>query len=115
MARLFDVQADPANANTNQGIWAAIEGIGYFRVQDPGELAAYRAGSTPEGPISFAQHQGHLAAVAAQRAVVNVAVDATQLTAGVVAAFSDPGLLAKLGAALAHAEAVELHNDTPAA
>jgi hypothetical protein len=117
MARLFDVQADPADPakpGANPGIWAAVEGIGYVHVQDPAQLAAYRAGGTPEGVISFAQHQGHLAAVAAQRAVANVTVDATQLTGAVLAALSDPGLLAKLGAALAHAEAVQQHTDTPA-
>ena len=114
MARLFDVQPDPANPAVNQGIWAAVEGIGYVHVQDPGELAAYRAGGTPEGTISFAQHQAHLATVAAQRAVVNVTVDATQLAAAIKAAESDPALLAAEGTALAHAEAVEQHNDTPA-
>lgn len=63
VARLFDVQDDPAKPG-NQGIWAAQEGVGYVRINDPGQLATYRAGGTPEGAISFAQHQLNLAAAA---------------------------------------------------
>jgi hypothetical protein len=64
MARLFDVQADPANAANAPGIWAAVEGVGYFHVTDTTELPTYRAGGTPEGPVSYAQHLTMLAASA---------------------------------------------------
>jgi hypothetical protein len=62
MARLFDVSPGPAGQAP--GIWAAVEGVGYVHVAGPAELAAYRAGGTPEGAISYGQHLLNLAAAA---------------------------------------------------
>lgn len=116
MPLLLDVQADPANPNVNQGIWYQ-DGALLCHVLDPTQIGFFRgAPNVHEGPVSFAQFQEIQARVAALggSATVQVTVDSSQLTTALVAALSDAGLLAKQGAAIAHAEAVQEHADTPA-
>jgi hypothetical protein len=87
-----------------------LDGGTLWGVSDPTSLQAYinagvqQATVTPE---EIARIQ------AAQPVAATVTVDSSQLTSALVAALSDAGLLAKEGAALAHAEAVQEHNDTP--
>ena len=91
MARLFDVQPDPADATNAPGIWAAVEGIGYVHVVGSDELPAFRAGATPtpEGTISYAQHQANLAA-AAKAPITLTDAQAAQLTAAIAAGLKFP-------------------------
>jgi hypothetical protein len=112
VAYLLDVQPDPNNKSVNQGIWR-LEGNLLFHVL-PDAIATFRSWGDKEGPISFGQFETIKAAIAAMNPAVSVTVDGTQLAAAVKAALSDAGLLAAQGAAIAHAEAVQEHNDTPA-
>lgn len=89
MARLFDVQPGPANTTDAPGIWAAVEGIGYVHVGDPGELAAFRAGNTPEGAISYGQHQLNLAA-AVKATITLTDAQVAQLGAAIAAGLKIP-------------------------
>lgn len=113
MAKLFDVAP---SGNDAPGIWYQ-DGAFYVHVVDTAQLPTFRGPNVQEGTISYGQHQANLAAIAALKAAaatVNVTVDATQLATAIKAAESDPALLAAEGTAIAHAEAVQQHTDTPA-
>lgn len=115
MPLLLDVQPDPANPTVNQGVWYQ-DGALLFHVINPGQLGFFQSvPNVREGKIEFAQFQEIRSRVAALggSATVQVTVDTSQLTSAVVAALSNAGLLAAEGAAIAHAEAVQEHNDTP--
>ena len=108
---LISVTPDPTGSagNKTAGIFA-ITAFGVAHVdpatwEAPGFQAKY-------GPAQVVSPQFYAALLASR---TTVTVDATQLTASLVAALSDAGLLAREGAAIAHAEAVQEHADTPAA
>lgn len=95
----------------------------YWHINDGDSVQGYRNAGVPEATITPAEHQRILAAKAVAEPVeleavtgqlAPIQVDASALTAAVVAALSDPKLLAAQGAAYAHAMAVQEHNDTPA-
>lgn len=112
VAYLLDVQPDPANPTVNQGIWR-LEGNLLFHVL-PDAIGTFRSWGDKEGAIAFDQFQEIRSRIGAMNPAVSVTVDSSQLAAAIKAALSDAGLLAAEGAALAHAEAVQEHNDTPA-
>lgn len=86
-----------------------LDGGVLWGISDPPTLQSYINAGIPQATVSPTEI-ARIQAAQATPATVSVNVDATQL----VAALSDAGLLAKVGTAIAHAEAVELHNDTPA-
>lgn len=89
----------------------ALDGGILWGVSDPVTLQSYIDAGIPQASVS-ADEIARIQAV--QPVAATVTVDSSQLTTALVTALSDAGLLAKEGAAIAHAEAVEEHNDTPA-
>lgn len=87
----------------------------YKHIQDGPSVTGYQAAGVQTATITAAEHADNVTKVAALAAsiTVPVTVDTAQLAVAIKAAFTDPGLLAAQGAAIAHAEAVQEHIDTP--
>lgn len=112
---LISVKPDPTGAagNTSSGIFTT-DGVNNVVHVDGGSLAALEAQLGAPVVVTPYYYQGVLANRPSVTVPVTVDVDATDLAAAVVQGESDPTLLALEGKAIAHAEAVEEHNDTPA-
>lgn len=89
-----------------------LDGGTLWGIADPPSLQSYIDAQVPQVTVSTSEISR---IQAAQPAAAVVTVDASQLTTALVTALSDAGLLGKVGAAIAHGEAVQEHNDTPPA
>jgi GH25 family lysozyme M1 (1,4-beta-N-acetylmuramidase) len=108
MTHLISVKPDPTGGPA-EGLFL-VDGGRVSHITSTGYLAELRARYGTELTADAADYQAHLAAMSSAQ----LTVDATELAAAVKAALTDPALLSALGNAIAHAEAVQEHNETPA-
>jgi len=107
MTHLIGVKPDPTGG-TGSGMFL-VDGNRVSHIASGEYLGELRARYGAELTATTADYQAHLAAMA----TAQVTVDATALADAVKAALTDPAMIAALAKAVAHAQAVELHNDTP--
>lgn len=110
MTHLISVTPDPTGGSA-AGLFL-VDGNRVSHVASGEYLNELRGRYGTELVASPADYAAHLAAMTP--ATANITVDATALAAAITSAMSDSALLKTLAAAFAHAQAVELHDDTPA-
>lgn len=89
-----------------------LDGGVLWGIADEPSLQSYIDAGVPQATVTTSE----LARIQAARptgATASVTVDASQLATALASALSDAGLLGRVGAAIAHGEAVQEHNDTP--
>jgi GH25 family lysozyme M1 (1,4-beta-N-acetylmuramidase) len=114
MTHIISVTPDPTNPGGGGAGLFLVDGnrVSHIDTNEYAvQLVARYGGELTAAP---ADYEAHLSAMAVAQVTVDATALAASIAAAVKSALMDPALLAALGAAVAHAEAVQEHNETPA-